>query len=52
MKLTINNLVQYAKENNLSADTEIKINGCELNHIFVKNGNIYLDETECGDNEQ
>lgn len=29
MKLTINNLVQYAKENNLSADTEIKINGCK-----------------------
>ena len=32
--------------------TEIKINGCELNHIFVRNETIYLDETECGDNEQ
>lgn len=52
MKLTINDLIQYAKENNLGMDTEIKINGCELNHMFIRNENIYLDETECGDNEQ
>ena len=51
MKLTINDLIQYVKENNLAMGTEIKINGCELNHIFVRNETIYLDETECGDNE-
>ena len=51
MKLTINELIQYAKENNLDMGAEIKINGCELNHIFVRNETIYLDETECGDNE-
>ena len=51
MKLTINELIQYAKENNLDMGAEIKINRCELTHIFVRNETIYLDQTECGDNE-
>lgn len=51
MKVTINDLIRYAKANGLNLDAEIMINGCELHYIFNKNGIIYLDETENGDNE-
>ncbi len=51
MKLTLKKLLEYAKENNLKMETEIMINGCELNHIFVRNEKIYLDETESGMND-
>lgn len=51
MKLTLEELFAFADVNNLGMETEIKINGCELHHLFVSNGTIYLDETEDGENE-
>lgn len=51
MKLTLKDLLEYATNNGLGEETEIKINGCELHHMFIHNGKIYLDETENGENE-
>lgn len=51
MKITLKDLLTYVKEQGLTEETEIKINGCELNHVFIRNGKIYLDETENGENE-
>lgn len=51
MKLTLKDLLEYVKKNGLGENTEIKINGCELNHMFIQNGKVYLDETEDGNNE-
>lgn len=52
MKLTLKDLLEYATNNGLGKETEIEINGCELHHMFIHDGKIYLDETENGENEQ
>ena len=46
MTFTIKDIIKFAEDHNLSLDTEIRINGGELNYIFESRGVIFLDETE------
>ena len=49
MKLTINDLIQYAKENNLAMGTEIKIKGGNQFHIRRDTGSLigYMNAEQC-----